>query len=64
MYLEVKENNMRHIPSEIKAVKARIDQLNKEQRKLKPDQVEHYANRCELSDLKESMKELKRLNAK
>ena len=53
---------MRNIPEEIKAVKARIDQLNKEQRKLKADQVEHYANRCEISDLKESMKELKRLS--
>jgi chemotaxis regulatin CheY-phosphate phosphatase CheZ len=52
---------MRNIEEEIKAVRARIDQLNKEQRKLKPDQVEHYANRCELSDLKESMKELKQL---
>jgi hypothetical protein len=54
---------MRHIPSEIEAVKARIDQLNKEQRKLKPDQVEHYANRLEIQDLKESIKELKHLQA-
>jgi hypothetical protein len=53
---------MRNIQEEIKAVKARIDQLKKEQRKLKPDQVEHYANRCEIDDLKESMKELKHLS--
>lgn len=53
---------MRNIQEEIKAVKARIDQINREQRKLKADQVEHYANRCEISDLKESMKELKRLS--
>lgn len=52
---------MRVISEEIKAVKARIDQLKKEQRKLKPDRVEYSANRWELDDLKESMKELKQL---
>jgi hypothetical protein len=54
---------MRNIPEEIKAVKARIDQLKREQRKLQADQVEHYANRLEIQDLKESIKELKHLQA-
>lgn len=52
---------MRNLTEEIKAVKARIDQLKREQRKLKADQVEHYANRLEIEDLKESIKELKHL---
>lgn len=54
---------MRNISAEIEALKARVAQIKREQRKLTPGQVEHYTNRLELDDLLDDIKELKALNS-
>jgi hypothetical protein len=53
---------MRHLPSEIASVKARIAQIKKTQKKLAPDEVDYYTNRLELESLTEDLKELQQLD--